>query len=332
MSPQFVDYDGDGRIDILAGSFGGAPYIARGGERGWAQPVLIRDARGDRLALNMYWDHDLDHWVWTKASDAADATPPEGQGTSVFALDWDADGDLDLLLGDYKTGRIYRRANEGKPGEPRLASVNEPVLAGDAPLEVPGRIETLRAIDWDADGLLDLLVGSVGDKNTAGRGGAVYLYRNCGTRGAPRFGAPTVLVERGVADAQSPMRPDEGLYPEAADVDGDGDLDLIVGGLSLWEVAARELSDAETTRAAALNAELATVRAASRAIRDEAEAATKDLDKHEAKRKREELLAKHSGELRALAARRTALEIELDPLTPGSKERHFVWLYRNTSR
>jgi hypothetical protein len=328
MSPQFVDFDADGKLDILAGSFGGAPYVAYGSEQGFAKPVMLRDAKGERLALNMYWDHDEDHWVWTKQWDAPGAPPPEGQGTSALAYDWDADGDLDVLLGDYKTGRIYLRVNEGSASEPKFSSVNRAILAGAEPLVVPGRVATLRAFDFDADGLLDLLVGSMGDKTEAGKGGGVYVYRNAGRRGEPRFGEPLVLVPPGVTELDTVTRPDHGLYPELGDLDGDGKLELLVGGASLWSVAKRELTAEESARAAELTTQIASLRAASRGFHDEIEAAVKGLEKQAAERKREELLAAKRGEMKALSLRRTTLELELDPLEPGEKERFFVWIYR----
>jgi hypothetical protein len=328
MSPQFVDFDTDGQLDILAGSFDGAPYVAYGSEKGFAKPVMLRDAKGERLALNMYWDYDEDHWVWTKQWDAPGEAPPEGQGTSALAYDWDADGDFDVLLGDYKTGRIYLRVNEGGAREPKFSGVNRAILAGAEPLVVPGRVATLRAFDFDADGLLDLVVGSMGDKTEVGKGGGVYVFRNAGQRGEPRFAEPLVLVAPGVTELNAPTRPDEGLYPELGDLDGDGKLDLLVGGASLWNVPKLERTAEQTARAAELTTQIASLRAASRGIHAEIEAAVKDLEKRAAERKREELLAAKRTELKTLALRRTALELELDPLEPGEKERFFVWLYR----
>jgi hypothetical protein len=153
-------------------------------------------------------------------------------GTSAYAWDWDDDGDLDLLLGDYNNGQLFLRRNDGKPGAPGFVATNEPVLAGDRPLNV-GKLSTPRLVDWDRDGLLDLVCGSMGDGYGGGAGGAVHLFRNTGRKGSPRFAAPVILVPPSRKESRDPpARPDSGLYMDLADCDADGDLDLLVGGYS----------------------------------------------------------------------------------------------------
>src|SRR5690349_11568018 len=160
MSPQFVDFDGDGKLDIVAGIFDGSPHLARGTDKGWLQPEQILEASGARIVFNQFWNFDTKRWDETTRSDLEGARP--GHLTSAVAFDWDGDGDLDLLLGDHKTGRICRRMNEGTAQKPAFASKNIPLRAGDAELEVPGTVSTLRLVDWNKDGLVDILASGMG--------------------------------------------------------------------------------------------------------------------------------------------------------------------------
>ena len=232
MSPQFVDFDADGRLDVVAGTYDGSPYVALRDAKGWKQPTQLLDAKGQRILLNAFWDYDAKKWEETHRCDPKGVSLQKAHGTSAYAWDWDDDGDLDLLLGDYSGGQLFVRRNDGKKDAASFAETNELALADGKPLGVGG-LATPRMVDWDRDGLQDLICGTMGDCWGEADGGAVWLFRNVGKKGAAKFAAPVALVVVSKkTGGKEPERPDSGLYPDVADFDADGDLDLIVGGYS----------------------------------------------------------------------------------------------------
>ena len=101
-------------------------------------------------------------------------------------------------------------------------------------------------VDWDADGDLDLLSGSA-------LGGA-FLFVNEGTRTEPAFGARIALLE--AAGEHAPASDDVTFGTDhihgpgsstrvwAADVDGDGKLDLLIGDSVTLNIVAKGVTEA----------------------------------------------------------------------------------------
>ena len=172
MSSQLVDMNADGHKDILVGSFSGVPQLILGNKDGYGQPESILDATGETVLIQAFWNADESKW------DETDRAGSEGHCTSVAAVDWDHDGDLDLLLGDYYGGRLFVRMNEGTASEARFAKVNQPVMSGGEPVVIKDGLSAPRVVDWDGDGLFDILCG--------GSKGGVFLYRNKGKQDSAR--------------------------------------------------------------------------------------------------------------------------------------------------
>ncbi len=213
-----ADFNGDGLVDLLVGD-------ASGHLQWWANQGTRSKPRFPIAQLVV----------------SADAVPIDvGLGCAPKLTDFDADGDLDLLLGANRN-RLVWFADEGTPGQRRLV-YRGPVLAGGQPLELPARplargseavfkndyYPVCEACDWDGDGDLDLLAGGY----VTGR---IYWYENK----SQQKGMPPELDLRGPLEADGqPLNVQHWCAaPCAADFDGDGDLDLLSGQMPMYERA-----------------------------------------------------------------------------------------------
>lgn len=332
MSPQFVDINGDGHTDILTATFDGSPHVAYGSAAGFTQPVRLKDASGQRLIITSFWNYDdKEHQVSERAM--PDPTRAKERCISALAFDWDGDGDYDLLLGSYENGHLYRQMNEGTNAKPKFTGQNIPVMAGEEPFAVPGKMTSPRLVDWDGDGDLDLIAGSFGDSYGEGLGGAVYLFLNVGSRDKPEFSSPDLLISPSPKGHKQPTRPDGGLYVDAVDYDMDGDLDLVVGAYSMWKADAHELTAQERSQLGELKRALAGLQKEMKARRevhaDRVAAVTAGLERSSAeyKAKAAPLNSAFRKDTKTPNERQELLKEQIDALVPSAQRKAFVWLY-----
>lgn len=145
--------------------------------------------------------------------------------TRPFAVDWDGNNHLDLVVGNF-SGTFYLFKGEGGG---KFRPKPEAISTGDEPLRVEGHHSDPFVIDWDGDGDLDVLSGSAS--------GGVYWSENVAGKGSPPELRPfQVLIEPGPSiEYGQPLSEDDLTGPTSstrvwiADINGDGKLDVLVG-------------------------------------------------------------------------------------------------------
>lgn len=217
-SPNFADFDGDGDLDLLCGEFlDGFTYFLNTGSR--TEPAY---AAGQRLCH-------------------ADGRPlvMHVQMITPTAVDWDSDGDVDLIVGD-EDGRVAFIENTGKLRDHAPVFESPKYFRQQADTLKFGALATPFAYDWDKDGDEDILCG-----NTAG---SIGMFENLGAgeNGLPKWNAPILLNVRSSDGGVRPFRVKAGRNGSiqgpceakwgyttlsVADWDGDGDGDIIYNSI-----------------------------------------------------------------------------------------------------
>jgi hypothetical protein len=240
-TPTLGDLDKDGDLDLLAGAQdGNLRYFQNSGSAsspvfaipltnpfgltdvgsfGWSAPNLADlDNDGDLDVLVGENTGNLYYFQNTGSVSSPAFAPPVinpfglvgvGSFSAPTLADLDNDGDLDALIGE--TDSLYYFSNSGSANSPAFVPPNFTPFG----LDSVGAQSAPALPDLDNDGDLDALVG-----NSLGR---FYYFQNIGSVSNPLFAAP-LTNPFGLVNTIS-----GGSTPALADLDNDGDLDLLTG-------------------------------------------------------------------------------------------------------
>ena len=212
---NLCDFDGDGATDLVIGASDWRAY-------GWDNAF---DANGE-------WTRGPLHgYVYFVKNLGSDAKPNYAKAVQVKAgehpidvygmpspcvADFDGDGDLDILCGEFLDKLAYFR-NVGTRTKPtyapgRFIEHNGAIIRMDLQMIRPV------ALDWDHDGDIDLIVGQ--------EDGRVAFIENTGklVNGIPAFLPPRFFQQQAFEVKVGAL-----VTPYSFDWDGDGDADLICG-------------------------------------------------------------------------------------------------------
>jgi len=193
LSPRVVDWDNDGKKDLVIGDGRGAQT------RVWRNIGTDTDPA--------FSTHHLEY------------LPPDGgirpyhETVQPCIADWNGDGHKDLIMG--RNRGLYVYVNKGTDDAPNF-DFDHSRLGTKIRNVFPSERLSPVFVDWDGDGTQDLVVGS--------QRGGVWFARNVGSKTHPEFTGYTLVRAAGEA-----INVGAEARIAVADLDGDGRADLVVG-------------------------------------------------------------------------------------------------------
>jgi len=205
--PSYVDWNNDGRKDLIVGEGGSGGYVGR--VRVYLNVGTSSNPQFSDFFYAQSQGQDLSHSYGCDCGCL---------GLFPRVVYWDGDGKKDLIVGTPE-GTVILYRNVGSEQEPTFdAGTLLQVGPGGAKVDIDvGDRATPVVADWDNDGLQDLVVGAID--------GQIRLFINQPSDTEPEFISEQYAME----DGGHLIVPMARSSPAVGDFDGDGKKDLLTG-------------------------------------------------------------------------------------------------------